>query len=219
MRPTLLFGAVVSAAVMANHAGAVPLDSAEITRLCTDAEGPAHCARRIETEQMRRLPGVATRDGDVLSVALYPSGTATFADVNAVSGGTSFALWDYMSAINATVLWVMRNEDAGFVLLQRVTNRQTPMPAEPVLSPDGQRIVTADFCPTRCENLLTVWRVSRDGVVRESQWTPNERWSDAGVRWKGPETLVVEYTPEGGEPGRTLERKLNDPGWTRVEGR
>jgi hypothetical protein len=216
VRPPWLFAAALSVAAIASHTGAVPLGSAEITRLCTDAEGPAHCARRIESEQMRRLPGVATRDGDVLKVALYPSGTATFADVDTVSGGTSYALWDYLSEINATVLWVMRDDAASFLLVQRATNRQTALPAEPVLSPDRQRIVTADFCPTRCENLLVVWRVSRDGLVRESQWAPKERWTDAGVRWKSAETLIVEYTPEGGEAGRTLERRLADPGWTRI---
>ncbi len=134
-------------------------------------------------------------------------------------GGTSYALWDYVSEINATVLWVSRDDDAGFLLVQRATNRQTPLPAEPVLSPDRQRIATADFCPQRCENLLVVWRVARDGVVRELQWAPTERWSDAGVRWKSQETLVVDYTVDGTETGKTLERRLADPGWSRVGGK
>jgi len=217
MRPPWFVAAVLAA--VASVAGALPLESAEIARLCTDAEGPAHCARKVEAEQMKRLPGVAARDGDALKVALYPSGTATFTDVNTISGGTSYALWDYLSEINATVLWVTRDDDAGFLLVQRATNRQTPMPAEPVLSPDRQRIATADFCPQRCENLLVVWRVTRDGVVRESQWAPAERWSDAGVRWKSQETLVVDYTVDGGETGKTLERRLTDPGWSRVGGK
>lgn len=206
----------VIAAAASGFAPAAPLSGDEITRLCMEAEGPAHCARKIEAEQMKRLPGVASRDGDVLKVALYPKGTATFADVDTISGGTAFALWDYLSELNATVLWVMRDDDAGFLIVQRATNRQTPLPAEPVVSPDRKRIVTADFCTTRCENLLTVWTVTRDGIARDVQWAPKERWSDAGVRWKGPETLVVEYTPEGADTPRTLERKLADPGWTRV---
>jgi len=217
MRPPLLV--VAALAVVAGGAGAAPLASDEITRLCTDAEGPAHCARKVEAEQMKRLPGVATRDGDALKVALYPHGTATFTDVTTISGGTSYALWDYVSEINATVLWVTRDDDAGFLLVQRATNRQTPLPAEPVLSPDRQRIATADFCPQRCENLLAVWRVTRDGVVRELQWAPAERWTDAGVRWKNPETLLVDYTVDGTEAGKALERRLADPGWSRVGGK
>ena len=216
MRPAQFARVALAAAATAGGVLAAPLGSEEITRLCTDAEGPAHCARKVEAEQMRRLPGVATREGDVLKVALYPAGTATFADVDTISGGTAFALWDYVSEINATVLWVMRDDDAGFLIVQRATNRQTPLPAEPVVAPDRRRIVTADFCATRCENLLTVWTVTRDGIARELQWAPKERWSDAGVRWKGPEALVVEYTPEGAETPRTLERRLADPGWTRV---
>ncbi len=208
-----------AALAIAGVAHALPLGSEEITRICAEAEGPAHCARKVEAEQMKRLPGVASRDGDALKVALYPSGAATFTDVDTISGGTAFALWDYLSEINATVLWTMRDDDAGFLIVQRANNRQTPLPAEPVLSPDRQRIATADFCATRCENLLTVWRVTRDGIVRESQWAPKESWSDAGVRWKGPEMLVVDYTPAGSEVGKTLERKLADPGWSRIGGK
>jgi hypothetical protein len=39
------------------------------------------------------------------------------------------------------------------------------------------------------------------------------------VRWKSPDTLVVDYTVEGAEIGRTLERRLADPGWSRVGGK
>jgi hypothetical protein len=217
VRSALVVAGIVAAA--SALARAAPLSSDEITRLCMEAEGPAHCARKIEAEQMKRLPGVASREGDVLKVALYPNGTATFADVDTISGGTAFALWDYVSEINATVLWVMRDDDAGFLIVQRATNRQTPLPSEPVVSPDRKRIVTADFCTTRCENLLTVWTVTRDGIARELQWAPKERWSDAGVRWKGPDALVVEYTPDGAEAPKTLERKLAEPGWTRIGGK
>jgi hypothetical protein len=219
VRPGFVAVAVLAAAAVAGAPRAAPLGTEEITRLCTDAEGPAHCARKVEAEQMRRLPGIATRDGNSLRVALYPTGAATFTDIDTLSGGTAYALWDFLSEINATVLWVTRDDDAGFLIVQRPTNRQTPLPAEPVLAPDRQRIVTADFCAKRCENLLTVWTVTRDGIARELQWAPKERWSDAGVRWKGPEMLVVEYTPEGSESPKMLERKLTDPGWTRVTGK
>jgi len=209
------FAAALLAATMAPLAAAAPLATDEIKAICADAEGQAHCARKVEAEQMKRLPGVATRDGGTLKVSLFPTGTATFTDVDTPAGGTSYALWDYMSEINAAVLWVTRDDDASFLLLQRATNRQTPLPSEPVLSQDRLRLATADFCPKRCENLLVVWRVSKDGVERESQWAPAERWVDAGVRWKSPEALVVDYTPEGSETAKTLERRLAEPGWTR----
>jgi hypothetical protein len=215
MKDASVLAAAAATFAIAATAGAAPLPAADIARLCADAEGPAHCARRVEAEQLKRLPGLATREENTLKVTLYPSGATAFTDVDTISGGTSYALWDYLSEINAAVLWVARDDGAGFVLLQRVTGRQTPLPAEPVLAPDRQRIAVADFCPRRCENLLSVWRVSRDGVVREAQWAPAEPWTDAGVRWKNPDTLVVEYTPAGADAGKSLERRLGDPGWVR----
>lgn len=213
MRAGLVVAAL--AALAARPAPAVPLATDEITRLCTDAEGPAHCMRMVEAQQLKRLPGLASRDGNALRVTLFPSGSTTFEDVDTISGGTSYALWDYVSELNAVVLWTMRDDEAGFVLLQRTSGRRTPLPAEPVLSPDRQRFATADFCEARCENLLAVWRVSREGVQREAEWRPAEAWTDAGVRWKDPDTLVVDYTPAGGSGARTLERKLGDAGWVR----
>jgi len=205
---------VALAALCARPAGAVPLPADEVAKLCNDAEGPAHCMRLVEAQQLKRLPGLATRDGNTLKVTLFPSGSTTFEDVDTLAGGTSYALWDYSSEINAVVLWTMRDDDAGFFLLQRITGRRTSLPSEPFVAPDRQRLVTADFCPKRCENRLTLWRISRESVVREAEWAPDEAWTDAGVRWKDAGTLVVEYTTAAGTTG-TLERKLGQPGWTK----
>jgi hypothetical protein len=196
-------------------AHAVPPTRADIARLCGEAEGPQHCGRLIEAEQLKRLPGLAMRDGTRLRLSLFPSGATEFADVDTPSGGASYALWDYVSEINAAVLWATKDDDTAFVLVQRATGRQTTLPAEPVLSPDRQRIATADFCPTRCENRLAVWRVSREGVRRELEWSAPEAWSDASVRWKDADTVVVEYTRDGESEARTLERRLDEPGWSR----
>ena len=43
-------------------AGAAPT-AVQITELCKDAEDQAHCGRLIEQAQMKRLPGMAERDG------------------------------------------------------------------------------------------------------------------------------------------------------------
>jgi hypothetical protein len=211
-------GALACAALailLARPAAAVPLTAEEIAKLCNDAEGPAHCMRLVEAQQLKRLPGLAARDGNALRIALFPSGSTTFDDVDTLSGGTSFALWDYWSDANAVVLWTMRDDEASFLLLQRTTGRRTALPSEPFLSPDRQRIVTADFCAKRCENLLVVWRIAREGVQREAEWKPGEAWDDAGVKWKDENTLVLEVTPAGGSPARTVERKLGAPGWVK----
>jgi hypothetical protein len=219
MRTLLLRGAAAATILLAPLAGAAPLTADEIRKLCTDADGPASCGRRIEAEQQKRLPGLVKREGDVLVVSLFPSGSTTFTDTATPAGGKSFALWDSLSEINAVVLWTMSDDDTGFLLLQRATGRQTPLPAEPVLSPDRQRLATADFCPKRCTNLLTVWRVNREGVVREADWRPETAWSDAAVTWKGEAAVALEYTPADGKPGGTREVRLADPGWTRPAGR
>lgn len=203
------------AALVASSVLAAPLTPAEITRLCTNADGPVDCARRIEAEQMKRLPGIATREGSALKLTLFPSGSVTLTDVDTLAGGTSYALWDYSSELNATVLWTAQDDNTGFLLLQRVTGRRTPLPSDPVVAPDRQRIATADFCATRCENALVVWRVSRDAVQREAEWRPSATWSDAGVRWKDTNTLTIEYTAAGDGATTTIERKLADPGWVR----
>jgi hypothetical protein len=194
-------------------ANAASLSQAEVTKLCGEAEGLAHCGRLVETEQLKRLPGLAIRDSNTLRVTLFPGGEVTFTDVDTLSGGTTFALWDHYSAINATLLYTTKDDDAGFVLLQRATGKQTPLPSEPALAPDRQRLATADFCETRCENRLVVWRIGRDGAVREAEWKPADVWADAAVRWKDPATLIVEYTPVGASESKTLERKLGEAGW------
>jgi hypothetical protein len=208
-------GAFLAALAMfiAPAAMAVALSQAEIAKLCSEAEGQAHCGRLVEAEQLKRLPGLAQREGNVLRVTLFPSGQATFTDEETPSGGTSFALWDHYSAINATLLYTTSDDDSRFVLLHRSTGKQTVLPSEPAVSPDRQRLATADFCETRCENRLVVWRVSPSGAVREVEWRPSQAWSDASVSWKDAGTLLIEYSASNAPDPRTLERRLNEPGW------
>jgi len=203
------------AAAWSAPAWAVPPTADDVARLCGNADGLAECGRRIEAMQMPRLPGLAVREGAALKIGLYPSGSVTLTDVDTAAGVRTFALWDSLSEINAVVLYVTDGDNGRFLLLQRATGRQTELPAEPRLSPDRQRLATADFCAARCVNELAVWRVTRDGVFRDQVWAPKEAWDDAAVSWKSPETLVIEYAPKGGPTGQKMERRLTDPGWTR----
>ena len=65
------------------------------------------------------------------------------------------------------MLYVTEGDDATFLLVQRTTGRKTELPADPKLSPDRPRLVTADFCERRCTNEVALWRVTRDGVRKE----------------------------------------------------
>ena len=104
----------------------------------------------------------------------------------------------------------------SFTLLERRTNRRFSLPAEPVLSPDRQRIVTADVCLKHCSNEIAVWRMSSDGLRKELAWSPGSDWVDAAAQWKDADTLSVDYSIADQRPDAKLERKLTDPAWTRL---
>jgi len=209
-------GAAMVAAMLSAPVAAVPVAREEIAALCAQADGANHCGRLIEEVQLKRLPSLAVRDGATLKVSLYPAGIATFADTEALNGGRSYSLWDYLDGINAVLLYTTDGDTVTFTLLQRANGRKVELPTEPKLSPDRQRLVTADFCESRCVNELAVWRVARDGVRKEYTWKPAQAWTDSTATWKSPETLVIEYTPAGAAMPDVLERRLSDPGWIRA---
>ncbi len=201
------------AALLPLAAAAVPLTPEELANVCAQAEGTAHCGRMVEQLQLKRLPNLAVRDGARLKVSLFPSGVATFTDTEALNGGRTFSLWDFVNELNAVVLYATDGGNASFVLLQRTNGRSADLPAEPRVSPDRARLVTADFCASSCVNELAVWRVTRDGVHKEYSWNPNAAWADAGATWKDANTIVVEYRPAGAFLTSKLERRLGDRDW------
>ena len=196
-------------------ARSVPLSVEELTKTCAEADDASHCGRLVEAVQLPRLPSLAVRDRLDLRVSLYPSGTTTFTDVEALTGGRSYSLWDFMSEINTVVVYVTEGDDAKFTLLQRTTGRRTDLPSDPKLSPDRARIVTADFCERRCTNELAVWRVSRDGVRKELVWRPDSPWADAVATWKDADALTIDYLPAGAPSRSRLSRRVADADWAR----
>ena len=212
-------GALVAGMLLfAGRASRSAVGRTNLTKLCAEAEDAAHCGRLVEDVQLQRLPNLAVRDGPTLRISLYPSGTATFTDTEAINGGRSYSLWDFMSEINAVVLYVTDGDDATFLLVQRTTGRKVELPADPKLSPDRARLVTADFCERRCGNELAVWRVTRDGVRKESSWRPREAWTDAVATWKDADTVAVEYSVVGASTRSRLARRLADADWVRAPG-
>ena len=215
-RGALALVALALFALACAAAHAVPLTPDELAKICAQAEDPAHCGRLVEEVQLKRLPSLAIRDGSALKVSLFPSGAATFTDTEALNGGRSYSLWDFINEINAAVLYATDGDDVSFTVLQRATGRKTHLPADPKLSPDKARIVTADFCEQRCVNELAIWRVTRDGIRKESTWKPQQTWTDVVATWKGPDAIAIEYT-NAAAPGRSrMERRLDDAGWVRA---
>ena len=205
--------AVALAACVCAHAA--PVTPARITELCAQAEGPAHCGRLIEADQLKTLPNLAVRDGAKLKVLLFPSGAREFVDVDSLHGSTTWSLWDYWSSVNVVVLFTTDLDRIGYATLQRTTGQVAALPAEPSLSPDRQQLAVADFCRAKCDNEVTVWRIARDGIRKEYVWKPETEWSDVTVQWKGDNTVVVEFTPAGEGKPRTLERRITDAEWQR----
>ena len=138
-----------------------------------------------------------------------------FVDSIANGNEKSYALWDYWSPVNAVVLFVTSGDDVGYGVLQRATGQLTMLPAEPVLAPDRQHAAVADFCPERCTNEITVWRITRDGLRKDATFKPAARWSDVTVGWKSGETVTIQFTPAGGDKPQTIERPLTDREWQR----
>ncbi|HEV3241033.1 MAG TPA: hypothetical protein VG429_11600 [Casimicrobiaceae bacterium] len=201
-------------AFAANCAFAAPLSTAELQGICAQAEDTADCGRRVEAMQLKRLPNLARREGNVLSVSLYPSGTTTFTDSDDPVNGRSYSLWDYLDGLNAVLLYTTAGETTTFTLVQRATDRRIELPTEPQLAPDRARLVTADVCESRCSNEIAVWRVTREGIRKELAWSPAPDWIDAGAKWRDADTLSIEYTTR--TAGGKLERTLGDATWKHV---
>lgn len=213
IRPPLAAGML--AAALAAAPAAAPLPQERVLELCAGVEGITHCGRRIEAEQLKALPDLAVRDGDTLRVKLFPSGTRDFVDTATAGSDRGYALWDYWSPINAVVLFVTSGDDISYAVLQRATNALTVLPAEPVLAPDRQRVAVADFCPARCANEITLWRVTREGLRKEAAMKPAAGWADVTVAWKEGETLSIQYTLPGAAKPRIEDRVLTDRAWQR----
>ena len=116
-------------------------------------------------------------------------------------------------AITTVVIYTTEGDVAKFTLLQRATGRRTVLPSDPTLSPDRQRLATADFCAENCDNEVAVWRVTRDSVVKDLVLKPTDKWSDVTAKWKDAGTLVIEYKLDG--TPKTLERALSADDWKR----
>jgi hypothetical protein len=195
-------------------AAAAPVSNNELAEVCAQAEDSANCGRLVEAVQLKRLPNLARREGNVLSVSLYPSGSASFTDSDDAVTGRSYSLWDYLDAINAVVLYTTAGDTTTFTLVQRATNVRTELPTEPQLAPDRTHLVTADVCEGKCSNEVVVWRVTREAIRKELSWSPGSAWTDAVAKWKDAATLSFEYA--GPDGTGTAERRLDDPGWKRV---
>lgn len=206
--------ALVSGMALATFAA--PPSQERVIELCTQAESPGHCGRRIEAEQLKALPNLATRDGDTLKVTLFPTGTRAFIDTIVGADSRAYAVWDYWSNVNAVVLFITEGDKIAYGVLQRANGQLAMLPAEPFLAPDRQRLVVADFCANDCTNELSVWRVARDGIRKEAGFVPAIPWTDVTASWTNDNTLALRYTMPGEAKPRNVNLPLASSDWKRV---
>src|SRR3989442_13967407 len=82
------------AALFAASLHAAPPTPERVLELCAQVEGPSHCGRLVEAEQLKSLPNLAIREGDTLRISLFPSGTRDFVDTITSQNERTYALWD-----------------------------------------------------------------------------------------------------------------------------
>jgi len=218
MLSSRVFAAVLCCAPLAAPGAAcgAQLSDAEIGDICAQAEDAAHCGRLVEGAQLKRLPNLARREGNALMISLFPSGVATFTDSDDPVAGRSYSLWDYLDGINAVLVYATAGDKASFTLLMRSNNRRYELPTEPQLSPDRQRLATVDVCQAHCSKEIAIWRITPESLRKELVWNAGG-WADATAKWKDAETLAIEYSVDGAKAAGTIERKLSDPSWKRVQ--
>jgi len=218
MLSSRVFAAVLCCAPLAAPGAAcgAQLSDAEIGEICAQAEDAAHCGRLVEAAQLKRLPNLARREGNALMISLFPSGVATFTDSDDPVAGRSYSLWDYLDGINAVLVYATAGDKASFTLLMRSNNRRYELPTEPQLSPDRQRLATVDVCQTHCSKEIAIWRITPESLRKELVWNAGG-WADATAKWKDAETLAIEYSVDVSTAAGTIERKLSDPSWKRVQ--
>ena len=149
---------------------AAPPTPERVLELCAQVEGPSHCGRLVEAEQLKALPNLAARDGDTLRVTLFPSGTHVPSTRPSTRTNARYALWDYWSPHQRRRAVHHRSRRrCGFAAPAARDGRGPGLPAEPSLAPDRQRLAVADFCASRCDNEITVWRITREGLRKEAR--------------------------------------------------
>lgn len=209
---------------------AAPPTREAIVKACDEADHAAQCERLLETQQMRQFPGIAEREGRVLRLKAR-AGPVELRDTGDPANETgaefrAYAFWDLWPQRRIAVVSVMTQGVDHYLAVDLERGAQTRLPAEPMLSPDGQRVLVADLCEKQCGNVIQIWRFDRDRIVRERSFRPGEKWYEADVAWSDATTLAVEYSVAAprrrlAEPGElTLARakprvlKLSDSEWT-----
>lgn len=200
------------AAIGPAFAIAAPPSQQAIVKACDAAENAAQCERMLEADQVRQIPGIATREGTVLRLKSRAGAPAVeFRDEGDPDDETgtpyrAHAFWDYWPQSKSAIVSVTTQANDFYLVIDLERGTQTRVPAEPLLAPDSQHFLVADLCEKQCGNAIQIWRIERNRVVRERTLKPAEKWYEAEVSWRDAATLAIEYSVAA------PRRRLAEPG-------
>jgi hypothetical protein len=97
-------------------------------------------------------------------------------------------------------------EGRDYLLINSSTGHRTALPDTPVISPGGRRVLVAsmDYEAGYEPNLLQVWRVTRDSLVREweletGEYPPARGWGASDPVWRSDAAVeLMKNEPEDG---------------------
>lgn len=118
-------------------------------------------------------------------------------------------------------------EGSDFLLINPATGHQTTVEVPPLVSPGGVRVLVAsmDYEAGYNPNLLQVWRVAPDSLVREwelrtGEYAPSTGWGASDAAWVNDTTVELVKNEvadvHGTDFRRTRIRLVRTPeaGWT-----
>lgn len=192
-----------------------PPSAKQMAEICAGTDDLRECGRRIETQQLKRANNLVVRQGRLLTITQNPVGAVHFLDVGQAEGGESFSLFAFHAIADAVTLYHTKADKLGFMVVMRKTGAGSALPSEPVFQSGGQDFLTVDVCARECEQRVTWWRTSGDGVRRHAEFFVPSTWTEASAAWTPSGGIWIEYVAEdgGATPKRQTELTTSDKRW------
>ena len=183
--------------------------SIEAESPCRDAVNSGSCARAIESRQLSKMKGGASRAGRRLTLRLAGGVEKPFEDSAPGAGADdviAYSLIDMIPQLDSYLLFVQHWEGGNSLLVRRSDGQTLTLDRAPVLSPTGAHFITVCASIAYDPNAVRIYRVTREKPVLEWAIEPRE-WGPGVPRWIGPDAVVV---PTDGLVNE-IERPANVP--------
>jgi hypothetical protein len=189
----------------------LPPSTVAMAEICKGTDDLRECGKRIEAQQIAKAGGVVERNGRVLSVTQRPTGKVHFLDEGGAEGGESFAFFGFHAIADAVTLYHTKTDKLGFIVVSRRTGSGSAVPNEPIFHSSGEQFLTVDICKRECEQRITWWKITADGIRRHAEFLAPSSWNDATAAWSPNGSTWVEFSSDDGK--RNTELTMSDPRW------